>query len=65
MLILKVIILFLLQISHEMSYHIFVKQFWNQFWNQFLNQLQYKSCYCSETYVNFEGNYLIFTPNLT
>ena len=22
-------------------------------------------CYCSETKVNFEGNYMIFTPNLT
>ena len=57
MLILKVIIWFLLRILHKMSYHIFANQFWNQ--------LPHKSCYCSETYVNFEGNYLIFTPNLT
>ena len=57
MLIFKVIIWFLLLILHKMSYHIFANQFWNQ--------LQYKSSYCSETYVNFEVNYLIFTPNLT
>ena len=65
MLILKLIIWFLLLILDKMSYHIFAKKFWNQFRNQFLNQLQYKSCYCSETYVNFESNYLIVTPNLT
>ena len=56
MLILKAIIWYLLLILHKMSYDIFAKQFWIQ--------LPYKSCYCSETNVNFEGN-LIFTPNLT
>ena len=50
MLILKVIIWFLLLILHKMSYHIFANQFWNQ--------LQYKSSNSSETYVNFEGNFL-------
>ena len=39
-----------------MSYHIFANQFWNE--------LPFKSCYCSETNVNLEGNYLIFPPNL-
>ena len=57
MLSLMVIIWFLFLILHKMSYHIFANQIWNQ--------LPYKSCYCVETYVNFDGNYLIFTPNLT
>ena len=57
MLILTVIIWFLLLILHKRSYHIFANQFWNQF--------PYTSCYCVGTYVNFDGNYLIFTHNLT
>ena len=50
MLILKVIIWFLLLILHKMSSY-FAKQLWNQ--------LQYKSCYSSKTYVNFEGVWLL------
>ena len=57
MLSLKVIIWFLLLIWHKVSYHIFANHFWNQ--------LPFKSCYCSETNINLEGNYLIFTPIFT
>ena len=61
MLILKVIIRILLLISHKMS----ISYFREIVLEPVLDQLQYKSCYCLETYVNLEGNYLIFTPNFT
>ena len=47
---------FLNQFMNQLM-NLFMNQFMNQFLNQFWNQLQYKSCYCSETYVNFEGNF--------
>ena len=61
MLILKVIIWFLLLISHKMSFSYFREIVLEPV----LHQLQYKSRYCLETYVNFEGNSIIFIPNLT